>query len=114
MSGKIGFTFRCAECGAEQVRTLINQKLCLDCRANQRTKSQYEHNKSYRERWYSKPEAEKSAKPTYTLAEVSAAARKHNMTYGNYVYQLKIGAVEPPEKTPEQPKKKRGRPCKST
>ena len=118
MSGKIGFKFKCDMCGEELIRTRINQKYCDACSRHYlpkyaEPKTQYERNKEYRERWYAKPEAARSGKPTYTLTEVCAAARKHNMTYGNYVYQLNNGAVEPPEKI-EQPKKKRVRKCKNT
>ena len=118
MSGKIGFKFRCDMCGEELIRTRINQKYCDDCSRHYlpkyaEPKTQYERNKEYRERWYSKPEAEKSAKPTYTLTEVCAAARKHNMSYGQYMAAWNFGRVPDPEHI-EAKKKKRGRPCKST
>lgn len=44
-------------------------------------------------------------KPKFSLAEVNQAARKHNMSYGQYCAAWKLGRVEEPQPI----KKKRGR-----
>lgn len=115
MSNFIGYKldfveFVCEGCGQISRGKTATRKYCDDCRQKRhleaKSKSQkaiYEYNKALLAERNAAPV---QAKPKFTLAEVNEAARKNGMTYGNYVYQLSIGKVEPPEKLQ---KKKRGR-----
>lgn len=111
MSGRIGEKYVCQHCGVEQIRTVINQQICNECRNDESYKRRYENNKKYYRLNYTSyniMEEVSYVKPEYSLVEVAAAAKKHNMSYGKYVSAWDDGTVEPPEKFPEKPKK-RGR-----
>lgn len=117
MSNVIGYKFNfieftCQRCGKVAVGKSKMRKYCDDCKY-------WLHLDSCKKNKQAEQERDRDSltviatpvkpieKPTYTLAEVNAAARKHGMTYGNYVCAWENGTVEPPEKKPE--KKKRGR-----
>jgi predicted ATP-dependent serine protease len=109
MSGKLGELFVCKECGVVQIRTLINQTRCEDCRGTDREKERREKKKEYhRENFGKIPEAPAMPKPEFALSEVNAAAKKHGMSYGRYVAAWKYGNAEPPVKAQKTPKKKKG------
>lgn len=103
---KKGEQVQCVVCGALYTATRNGPALyCENCRAKVKREQQ--------RAWRDKPKENRVVeKPKYTLAEVSLAARKCNMSYGQYVAQWKLGRVPGPEKL--TPQKKRGRPCKST
>ena len=96
----VGEQFECASCGKSVTRTGGNQVYCAECAAEKRKPKQAEP-----EEWEILPVPKPISEPDFTIAEVCAAARKHNMTYGKYVSAWQNGMVEPPEKFP----KKRGR-----
>lgn len=115
MSGQ----FVCELCGAISFRRDCRQRWCKECRRNRQSEINRISDIEYkaREKALAAAVAPKPAPvaepPKYTLAEVNAAARQCNMTYGYYMANWKLGNVPDPEKMPP-PKKKRGRPCKCT
>lgn len=107
-------TVICAICGCETKRKSSTQKVCPECKAVWDKKVKAEREAAKRGLPISpkteEAQTEEENRP-YTLTEVAAAARKHNMSYGNYVAAWNEGTVEPPERIPPK-KKKRGRPKK--
>ena len=103
---------KCSLCGEIKYGRIRNQRFCNDCHKNRHSEICSIYNKQR----YSSEIEEKAAlemsgveweKPTFSLQEVAAAARKHNMSYGKYVVEWGLGTVPEPEHIEPQ-KKKRG------
>ena len=113
----VGEEMTCLLCGASTIRKSTQQKVCPDCKPEWQRQKVREANRKKAAEQRAVRESEKAVqpavmpKPTFTLAEVEAAARKNNMNYGKYVAAWKQGKVPAPEHVQAQ-KKKRGRPKK--
>lgn len=114
-----GSDMTCEMCGKTIKRRNSTQKFCAECsnKAHKLRSSAYGREKRKREKEAKQQQLveqrkeetlyeEPQEKRPYTLSEIAAAARKNNMTYGNYVFAWESGMVEPPERLQ---KKKRGR-----
>lgn len=116
MGVRIGDYYVCKRCGkVEQVKYSGRpKKYCTICAEMVHKEQIHKHNEERRieTRSLANEYAEKrvepvTSKPQYTLAEMNAAARENNMSYGQYSVALANGTVKPPDKKPD--KGKRGR-----
>lgn len=102
--------FACQRCGAI-FQSRYRRMSCEECAKIIHSEQIKASNKAKREREQEyKPVVIEIPKPKFKLVEVNQAARKHNMSYGQYCAAWAMGKVAEPEKIPE--KKKRGRPKK--
>lgn len=115
MGGRLGSEFRCEICGEIGIRRMAMQKYCRPCAEAEARRKDIERQKKRKESYQQLYEQRKRPAPEvvilppeFTLAEVNQAARKNNMSYGQYVVAWKQGRVEAPEKFPKRGRK-RGR-----
>lgn len=102
-------------CGRTIIKRTAVHTRCLECAEKVNRQKAAERRKIYGERTRANKkakeakenEAKAAAREKPTLAEVNEAARKNNMSYGQYVCAWKAGKVEPPCKFPPK-RRKRG------
>lgn len=97
--------FQCSTCGVvfQSKYKRLNCEPCAKAVHMEQIKA-YNRERA-QERRASMPVVIEMPKPKFSLAEVNQAARKHNMTYGQYCAAWKMGTVEEPKPI----EKKRGR-----